>query len=197
MTHYCEDEEREKIALKCIKAIQPYRGSDVEFILVTNGFYKGLREYTDQYFEREADSSPGRSVNIGARAANGDLLVVICNDVEVFGNWLEECKEIVLKYPKYFATPVHENWREKWWSKPIDGRKVNERHGSNCLMLKKEDYFAIGGSPEVSPAYDGSELTNRWVKMGYSVILTKENLANDLAFRKPCYLKQQKLMGYK
>jgi hypothetical protein len=197
MTHYSEDKERDDIALRCIKAIQPYRNKNVEFILVCNGFYEGLRQYCDKYFEREADASPGRSGNIGFNAGTGNILIGMSNDVLVTGDWIEECKEIVNKYPKHLATPLHIPNR-KWHELPmVDGHCVNLRAGSNIMCMTRKQYEDIGPYDEFNPDYDGINYINRWIKKGYAMMMTTHKLAFDLGKFKHCYLKQQAKMGYK
>ena len=196
MSYYSEDEKRTEVALQCIKAIQPYRNSTTEFILVCNGHYEGLREYADKYFERDADSSPGRSTNIGIMAAEGNVLAVLSNDALVGGDWLKESIKIVKKYPKYLATsyyPMNRSWHEL---PSVDGYCVNSRVGSNQIVMTRKQFKDIGPWPEVNPMYDGSEYLNEWARKGYGVMMTKTRWVEDLGRYQHSYLKQQEEMGY-
>jgi hypothetical protein len=195
MIHYCEDDARAAIAEKCIKAIQPYRNASTEFILVCNGFYDGLSAYCDRYQEREADASPGRSFNIGARIAQGNILAFLCNDILVSGNWLDECIEIVLKHPHYLATPAYVSNRKYHELPMVDGYCVNERVGSDILVMTREQFNDIGEFDEVNPMYDGSNYINRRLKKGYPVIMTRKPLAVNIGTGHS-YAKQQAQMGY-
>jgi hypothetical protein len=197
MAHYSEDEERTALSKRCILAIQPYRDETTEFILVCNGHYEQeLRDYCDQYSERDADASPGKSFNIGARMAHGNILAFLCDDVLVQGNWLEECKEIVLKYPKYLATPSFPLNR-KWHELPkIDGYCTNSRVGSDCVVMKRDQYDDIGPFDEVNPMYDGSNYLDRRIKKEYAGMMTKTRLAINLGTGVHSYAKQQQQMGY-
>ena len=196
MPHYSEDEHRSEIALTCIKALQEYRNKSTEFILVCNGSYPELKIYCDKYFERKADPSPGRSFNIGAKHAEGNILAFICDDVLVHKGWLKECIKIVKKYPKYLATPYFPHNRKWHELDPIDGYCVNSRVGSNCVIMTRKQFEDIGRWDEVNPIYDGSNYLNRWIAKGYAVMMTKERLADDLGRRTHSYLKQQEEMGY-
>jgi GT2 family glycosyltransferase len=196
MAHYSEDEARTELALKCIKAVQPYRSETTEFILVCNGFYPELKQYCDQYFEREVDTSPGRSCNIGIKAAKGNTVALICNDVLVTGNWLEECKIILEKYPKYIAVAAYQLERKWHEYPPIDGYCVNTRVGSDFGVYKKEYLEDIGPFDEVNPMLDGSNFLNRRIKKGYLCMMTKKPLAFNMAPRIHSYSKQQAKLGY-
>jgi hypothetical protein len=196
MSHYCEDEQRAEVSLKCIQAIQPYRNKITEFILVCNGHYEGLREYADKYFERPIDTSPGRSANIGSRAAEGNILAILSNDALVSGDWLKECSAIVKKYPMYMATSFYPNNRT-WHELPaVDGYCVNSRVGSNQLVMTRAQYEDIGPWPEINPMFDGSEYINRWSAKGYAVMMTKTKWVEDLGRFRHSYLKQKEEMGY-
>jgi len=197
MTNYIEDEERRAISWRCIKAVQPYRNSKTEFILNNNGHYEGdYWNYCDKFLEREADSSPGRSHNLSVKIAEGDVFVFMCNDVLVQDDWLEECRDIVLKHPKYLATPFYP-LKRKWHElEAVDGYCVNERVGSNIMVMTRKQFEDIGQHPEENPMADGSDYINRWVTKGYAVMMTKTRKAIDLAEHIHSYTKQQAVMGY-
>lgn len=197
MPHYSEDEHRSKISLCCIKELQKYRNKTTEFILVCNGHYKGLRKYCDKYFEGNFAASPGMSMNIGAKAAKGKILVFIANDVLVHNGWLKECIKIVKTYPMHLATPYFPMNRKYYELDPIDGYCVNLRVGSNCLIMTNKQFKDIGLWPEVNPMVDGSEYYNRLIIKGYAVMMTKERMAEDLGRRQHSYIKQQQEMGYR
>lgn len=181
MTHFSEDPQRDAIALNCIQGIQKFRNATTEFILVCNGHYDGLEQYADQYFERvPADDSPGRSTNIGVRAAKGKYIFWLCNDSYLFGNCIEECKKILDENPgKYLVTPMWPKIRKRHELPPVNGYAVNQRLGSAALMLTREQVDDIGPLSEVDPGHDGSELIDRWIDKGYAVMLTKEQYAED------------------
>lgn len=196
MSNYWEDDTRKEIALKCIKAVQPYRNETTEFILVCNGHYEGLRDYCDKYFERDTDFSPGRSANIGMAAAEGDVFAILSNDALVSGDWLKEGIEIVKGHPMYLATSFYPDNRT-WHELPmVDGYYVNARVGSNQVIMTRAQYEDIGPYPEVNPAYDGSEYLNIWSSKGYAVMMTKTKWVEDLGRFKHSYLKQKEQMGY-
>jgi hypothetical protein len=196
MTHYSENNARTEMALKCILAIQPYRNETTEFILCCNGHYPELKIYCDQYFDRDADASPGKSSNIGAKAAYGNILVFMCDDILVFGNWLDECKTILERYPKYLATPAYQSKRRWHELSMVDGYCVNKRVGSDIMVMTREQYNDIGKFDEVNPMYDGSNYINRRLKKGYAVMMTKEPLATNLSPNIHSYIKQQEQMKY-
>lgn len=195
MAHYSEDDARTELAKKCIQAIQPYRNLFTEFILVCNGYYEDLSMYCDKYYEREADSSPGRSFNIGARAARGHVLAFMCDDILVNGNWLDECRAIVSNHPGYMATPAYSKNRKYHELPMVDGYCVNERVGSDILVMTRAQWFIVGEWDEVNPMYDGSNYINRRVQKGYSVMMTKIPMAINIGTGHS-YLKQQLEMGY-
>jgi glycosyltransferase involved in cell wall biosynthesis len=195
MAHYSEDEDRDAVALRCIHAIQPYRREDTEFILVCNGYYPNLSVYADIYFEREVDASPGKSFNIGARIAKGNVLVFMCDDILVNDNWLDECRDIVLNHPRYMVTPTYPRKRKYHELPMVDGYYVNHRVGSDIIIMTREQFNDVGEWDEVNPMYDGSNYINRRVQKGYAVMMTKTQLVNNIGTGHS-YARQQAEMGY-
>ena len=199
--HYSEDFERDKLALQCIIALQQFRNNlnlNIELIVSCNGHYQGhLKEYADKYIERDADLKPGKTMNDGIKVADGDIFILLANDVLLRTGAIEKTAEILRKYPRYLATPVYYNPR-KWHELPmVDGYCVNTRAGSDCLGMTRKQYEDIGPLDEVLINFDMINYINRWMRKGYAVMLTKEILGRNIANGVHSYVKQQKQFKFK
>lgn len=135
--------------------------------------------------------------NIGVDVGCGILpdaeyLVFADDDLIFKPGWLEECVEILLKYPdrKIIASPIHTAChlvsRRLCKGTLPDGHLLNRRAGPNCRVFRVSDFLKIGRfklpEPENFPA-NGVEYTNRFVKMKYLSALTYKPMAKDLCAR--------------
>ena len=107
--------------------------SDIEVILVNDaspeldcrsgaGFWqKGLNVFPIKYVENPQNLGFGGSNNRGAKAATGDILVFLSNDVVISGNFLPQIEKIIA---------------EKDGKVIVGGRVLYEDTGWNTLMIK-------------------------------------------------------------
>lgn len=202
MSHYSEDKRREDIARRCIQAVQPHRNDKTEFILIFNGRYSYRDEfikYCDQWHERDADASPGRSNNIAYKLAKGKILFILCNDVLLYDGAVAECVRLLKKYEKYLVSPasVTENKMRIWGRKLEDGYLGCDRAGDTVCCLTRKQRENVGPSDEVDPWTDGINLANRRLAKGYTVLLTKEPMCENLAPGIHSFKKQQRMLGYR
>ncbi len=80
-----------------------------EFVVIDNGSKPDVRAYFDSmrdkvdlnYIRNDENLGPIRAINQGIKAARGDYIVVIHNDVIILENgWLEKIKDAMAKDPK-------------------------------------------------------------------------------------------------
>jgi len=84
--------------------------------------------------------------NRGARLATGEYLCFICNDIEVQPNWLSECIRILEEHPDeiLIATSFITYDKRRMNTVLENGDRQNPRAGSNCLVIRREDFYKIG-----------------------------------------------------
>ena len=201
MTHYAETEERVDIARRCILAVQPHRNKTTEFILIFDGIFPYRDEfikYADQWHERPNDASPGRSWNIGARMAKGNILCFICDDNLLDEGAVAQCVRLVKKYPQYIVTPLPPHpGREGDVYSLVDGYSGNTRGGDQCIFMTRQIFEDIGPRDEVDPFTDGINYVNRRIAKGYHVLMTKKPMAKDMAFGRHSFINQMQRLGYR
>ena len=90
----------------CLNALRQQTYRDFETIVVDNGSTDGSREFiAREYAEARVialDSNRGfaPAVNVGIRAARGDVVVLLNNDTEADSHWLEEIARALSEDPR-------------------------------------------------------------------------------------------------
>ena len=165
---------------QCLEALQPLRNGNIEVIISSNGIYPNLDQYCDQYVYRHLDNSVGKTMNRGIRFAKGDNLILMANDILLKPGAVEECIEIVKNHPHHLSSPMYLNSRKYHEMPMVDGYHVNQRVGADCVCMTRKQFEDIGWFDEIMLVFDAVNYMNRWIKKGYSTILTKEIMATDL-----------------
>lgn len=134
----------------------------------------------------------GAARNAAIQRSTGEYLAIVDDDIAFNRDWLSECIKLLANHKdlKLIATPIHTHipGHKKFEQPPIDGHRVNLRSGSNCMVMTRSSFMDIGPFINVHPAKDGVEFCDRQVRKGYRVIMTKHELAVDLAFRQHSYV---------
>lgn len=120
------------------------------------------------------------------KLSSGEYLVFTCNDILFEEGWLTESLKILKNHKgeKYFVTPYLDlsHKGRKFELPDIEDARVNNRSGSNCIIIDRETYEKVGRF-----AYDiigGSHWYDRVVtKGGYRVLIPKQNYIVDLGFK--------------
>ena len=196
---------------QCLRAIDGFTAyPNYEIILVDNGSNEENRlkiehlaeKYKINYLYQKMDFNFSRMCNIGARAAKGDYILLLNDDVEVFQKtWLEllvghasqehvGAVGVKLLYPKsdilqhqgvvnFRVGPGH-----VWMGFPDEpiyhfGRNRMEYNWlivtAACLMVSKDKYFEIGGMcEELTVAYNDVDFCMNLHKKGYYNVLRND-----------------------
>ena len=86
-----------EMTLKCIESIED-NTKDFEIIIIDNGSDPPCPKYCDTLIRNEENLGFPKAVNQGIEASNGDVVVILNNDVIVTDNWLYRLEWHLLKY---------------------------------------------------------------------------------------------------
>lgn len=160
--------EREKMAKKSIMSVLENTDYPYELLLIDN---------------TQNNRGLANARNLGISLATGKYMVIMDDDIEVSKGWLTECIKMLEKNPgKYMATPVYQTKVRKWEVGVLNGCRVNQRTGSNCMVARTESIIRdIGMFLDNLPTErTGVEYMNRQIRLGYQVLITQKPLATDL-----------------
>jgi GT2 family glycosyltransferase len=158
---------------------------DSQFLLEQTGY-----GHINTYIRNHNNMHFAFARNQALRICNGDYIAVVDNDIIYNPGWLEACIDVLEQNPdeKIYATPVYNvaHWRPKYWHGEVyaNGRiyRLNMRAGSNCFVVRREDFEKIGHF--LIHRVAGTKWTNEAVRLGYHAAVTPEIMVNDFGFRK-------------
>ena len=145
----------------CIGAIREHTPDlPYEIIIVDNGSaVKHDKEHmsdwlADKVILNEENVGYVKAVNQGIRAAFGEYIAVVCTDVQVFYNWLEDAQEALKHVDLVYAKPMYgmpwarakEAFKEraKWVDKPIEESLNNDPQDGSCFITTKKLLDEVG-----------------------------------------------------
>lgn len=103
----------------CIGSIREHtnkKATPYEIILVVNGNNSAIQKmdealmkntYADKIIVNEENLGFAKAVNQGIRAAKGEYIAIVNNDVQVFDNWLPLLTECLIELDLVMATPMY------------------------------------------------------------------------------------------
>ena len=120
------------------------------------------------------------------KISSGEYLVFTCNDILFQEGWLKECLKILKNHKgeKYFVTPYldQSHFGRRFELPDIEDARVNNRSGSNCIIIDRETYEKVGRFSY--HVVGGSLWYDRVIgKEGYRVLIPKRNYISDLGFK--------------
>ena len=186
--------KRGKLLRQLITSIETFTDYPAEVLVWDNG---GNEEDTNFLMEKVRTGTINTLIrskenmnfafgwNALARIATGDILAFLCNDIEVAKGWLSSCVDILEKHKgeKCFATPfiTYDKVKRGNFGNDQWGNRINGRAGSNCMVIRKEDFYTIGEWP--LHRIGGSIWFTKMFRMGYRAIAPPEDLALDAGWR--------------
>jgi len=170
---------REAIAKESIKSLLENTSYPYELVLVDN---------------TQNNRGLGTARNLAFDMSTGGYIAFVDDDIFYKPGWLEECIKMVDLGDKFIATPVHQPRINKWDLPDVQGYRQNRRTGSNCMVMKRGAFEDIGrflSCPE-NPAREcwrtGQLFNDSQARKGYTVLVTKEPMAFDMAIGEHSYL---------
>lgn len=206
-THYSSNSQRGSLMRTCMESlINSLNHTPCELIVIDNGgSYEDsqyLLKLTEEkkithYLRNEGNLFFGRARNQGYALSTGQYLVFMDNDIFFEDTWLERCLHVLKSCPreKVFVTPLDVDGahkQKKYYEEPviIEGKRhiVNKFSGSNCWLMKTEDFVKIGGFYDHRIA--GTKWSQHAERMGYAVVSIRQIRARHLG------LKHTPFVGY-
>ena len=193
--HYAMNEARARLAQESLESLlKSIENSEAEVIVIDNGgdmdnsdyFLSKAREKKIAHYVRNADNLHfGYARNQGASLALGEYFCFVDNDIFFEERWLEKCIYVLERSENKLVTPMevdrfHIQEKYNRGVLTIEGVEVrlNVFAGSNCWVMKREDFFKIGYFPNHSIA--GTKWCQRYARMGYSVAVLPQSKASCL-----------------
>lgn len=130
-----------------------------EIIMVLQGntgikFGKLEDTKADKVIELEENVGFAKAVNQGIRAASGEYIAILNNDIMVFNRWLEEMISALGRLDLVMATPMYGQpfaravEAEELWHKESDNKISSESDSDftdfSCVLTRKELFDKIG-----------------------------------------------------
>lgn len=206
ISHYGMNQERSNLMRSSISSLLDNTRYPFELIVIDNGpnleDTKFLSEMAaigqiTTYIRNSNNMHFGWARNQGLSVAQGEYLVVADNDIFYKGDWLTQCIRALEAFPNknIYATPVgyptpgltkkyHQGYLEHEEMK----YELNMRAGSNCFVVRREDFKKIGGFKLHRIA--GSLWTDAAVRAGYLACVVPGEYIEDMGLRKGYNLKE-------
>lgn len=201
ITYFAQNQERSDFLRKSLLSlIETTRDTPVELIVIDNGnnikdsFYLldlAHEGVINTYVRNSTNMHFGYARMQGLNMANGDYICIADSDIDYKKGWLEACIAVLQTHEnrKIYATPIYNvaHWLPKYWHKDrllVDGEEygLNSRAGSNCFVVRRQDFEEIGGF--LAHRVAGTKWTERACKLGYLAAVTPRVMADDMGFRK-------------
>ncbi|MDG1937285.1 MAG: glycosyltransferase [Pseudomonadales bacterium] len=145
----------------CLQAIFHLIQNDFEVIVVDNGSIDKTKDIVTAYdcllVSLDHQTFPAIARNLGVERASGEIIVFLDADVIISELWAEQLSSLIARKNLCLATlycgaPYHlsrnPGWIEKYWFKPLIGKKSNYINGGN-IIISRLAFERLGG-------FDGS-----------------------------------------
>jgi glycosyltransferase involved in cell wall biosynthesis len=174
---------------KCLKAIFSSNNKDFEVLVVDDGSKDNSIRIANLYNCRilKTDKNRGASFarNLGAKNANGDILLFIDSDIVIKEDTLNLILDSLKRYSAVFGiyTPkpgvdkilcLYQNYYA--YRSMKDTKEITNMFYSYCAAIKKELFFKVGGFNEswTRATFEDVEFGLRLAEKGIKIYLNKE-----------------------
>jgi len=142
--------------------------------------------FTGQRNEKEEHwRIPGYAINIGAKLAVGDVIILMCPEIYIIDNCLQDMIEIMIRNKKSIAITSGFHEKHNLYAKELDSTGKLTLQPSNMtpldtelpffMAIDREDFISIGGYDEdfIGYCWDDNDIVSR-LKLNKGII-TKIN----------------------
>ena len=200
VTHFAMSQERSDMMKASITSLIESTTYPFELIVVDNGGSKDdsrwLSYLSDEkkittYLKNADNMHFAFARNQAFKLSHGDYICIADNDILYQYGWLNGCVNVLDDYPenRIYTTPMeypmrslnaryHKGYLEYYGEK----MELNQRAGSNCFVIRREDYVKIGDFPH--HRIGGSHWTNKAVRAGYLACVIPDLMVKDAGLRR-------------
>lgn len=195
MVHYGRTPRRSEIVRQSLESLfESVKHLPCEIILVDNGsspentqyFIEAVTSQKITTYVRNANNLWfGKGRNQGITLAESPYVAVMDDDIELEKGWVEDCVKVLGGTQKTLVTPLapdraHRQAKYFVGTTEVDGEKytLNSMSGSNCWMMKRQDFFDIGLFQD--DPISGTKWNQHFLRQGYTVALTGKIKAKHL-----------------
>lgn len=158
LPNYCPDQQVAEYLTKFIISLMNNTPMPYQLIVVENGSHTPkLKEAADIYIHKYDAIGYARAVNIGLAIADGDIFVIMNNDLEVPPNWL---KTMLGQYEGGTLAPIDHPIQ-------IEGL-IEDSHWFSMIMFDRKTFNKVG--------YLDESLPYRFHDQDYSIRVKKAGL---------------------
>ena len=201
ITYYSTNEERFSFLKQSLESLyQTINYLPVEILVVDNGSRIDDSKYLlelvhngkiNTYIRNNLNLHFGMARNQGLNLCNGDFICIADSDILYGQGWLDKCLTVLDAFPdeKIYATPIYNvaHWLPKFWDPKVlkvgnDTYRLNKRAGSNCFVMRRQDFEEVGDFKVHRVA--GTKWTEEAREKGYLAAVTPERMVIDMGFRK-------------
>ena len=203
--HNVPNKARAELATRSLDSlIQTTRKLPCELIVINNGSNLLPIGGVTHYIRNANNLHFGYARNQGLKLSSGEYIAITDNDIIFEQGWLEECLSILKNRGerKLFATPLpvdKAHRTRKYAREPflLNGVEhiVNCFSGSNCWVMKREDFEAIGYFRHHRIA--GTKWAQQYERIGYAVASTLKPMAQDKGLKGTEYAGYSKAVSVK
>lgn len=173
--------EEENI-LRCLRSIkrQNYSGK-IEIVVVDNHSQDETVNLARKFTDSVIISGPERSSqrNVGAASAKADMLLFLDADMEISPSTLKECIRITYKEPRSIVAVNEEAIGKTFWARALSLEKRCYKKAPGWVhaarFFPKREFLKLGGYDKSLVAGEDWDLTQRFIKKGYKLLLTKKS----------------------
>lgn len=188
---------------KCLSSLAKTSPAPDEVIVVADGDTDGswclAENFGAKVIRLPKAGGPARARNLGARAANGDIIFFVDADVEVYPDTISKVVSIFTTEPKlsaligsYDDRPGAKNFLSQYrnlfhhYTHQTGNEKASTFWGA-CGAIRRNVFFAVGGFDEKYrlPCIEDIELGYRIKKAGYEIGLRKHIIVKHLKEWRP------------
>jgi len=194
--------DRSAMLKECMESLEKNTDYPAEVIVIDNGGDPDDSEYLlslvkkgviNTYVRNQNNMHFGWAWNQGIALATSDMVLLTCNDIKFKPAWLSQTVEAFKSHPnnKLIASPYVSPDKTKGKNPRgmLGDYRLNSMAGSNCMLMTKKIYYEI--EPMTTHHTAGSHWHRRMNKKGYLVILPKEDLVEEMAFRRGLNIKNK------
>ena len=183
ITHFAMNKERSDMMRESINSLLNNTHFPFELIVVDNGGSKEDSEWLldlsqsghiTVYLRNANNMHFAFARNQAFKLSHGQYVCIADNDLLYADGWLTKCVEVLDTYPakRIYTTPMeypmrslNDRYHNGYLTHNGVELELNQRAGSNCFVIRREDYEEIGEFP--IHRIGGSHWTNKAVRAAY------------------------------